>query len=153
MSVIEKNYALKIDSFMSELDKITDNEYFHQNIDMLTCCLIDSVHSIVDSYERIKDKISLTDKEFIRAFCYVNNQIKHDRKLAEFSMNFYSAQLPTRLPCILGKTSCSIEWADFEDHGDSRAEGKRTHYDTYLKNNDVGDTLKKAKAILDNIVP
>ncbi|MBE6882843.1 MAG: hypothetical protein E7489_07545 [Ruminococcaceae bacterium] len=152
MGIIESNYKSKIDNFINEMDKIPDNEYFHQNSDKFSELLIDVVHAIADCYERNRDKLGSTDKDFICAFRYLNNQLKHDTNLDVFDVQFHSAVLPTYLPCILEAAVCSIRWADFEDHGRPVREGTRLQYDTYLKDEDVVKTLKDVKQILDGVV-
>ena len=152
MSIIVRNYAIKIDRFLSDMEKIDDNEYFYNNKENLMASIIDAVHAIADCYERNKAQLDGTDKELVLAFCYLNNQLKHDKHLEVFSTPIYSAVLPTRLPFRLGATSCSITWADFEDHGKTWAEAKRDHYDKYLKQKDVEETLSKVKKVLDGVV-
>ena len=152
MNVIVRNYVIKIDHFLKEIEAITDNECFYNNKEYLTASLIDAVHAIADCYERNKDKLDGTDKEYVLAFCYLNNQLKHDRWLEVFSTPIYCAIFPIRFPFRLGATSCSIVWADFENHGKDWAEAKRYHYDRYLKQNDVKETLLNVKLILDNVV-
>lgn len=87
MGIIESNYKSKIDNFINEMDKIPDNEYFHQNSDKFSELLIDVVHAIADCYERNRDKLGSTDKDFICAFRYLNNQLKHDTNLDVFMCN------------------------------------------------------------------
>lgn len=151
MNIIERNYSIKIDNFIKEMDKITDNEYFFQNKDYLIANLIDVVHAIADNYVRNKTQMPEIDKDFVLAFCYLNNQLKHDKALDIFSTPIYSAVLPTRLPFRLGDDTCSIQWADFKDNGNPKAEGKRVHYDTHLNGKDVRDSLIRVKQILDNV--
>ena len=152
MNVIERNYIETIGELINKLDGITDNQIFHEQKDHLACKVINSVHAIADCYERNKEKLSKEDKDFILAFCYLNNQLKHDRDLEVFSEQIYSAVLPTYLPCRLGSTSYSIIWADFENHGRENAAGKREHYDDSLKGKDVKETLIIAKQILDSVI-
>ncbi len=152
MSVIERNYIQTIGELINELDGITDNKTFHEQKDHLVGKIINSVHAIADCYERHKDKLFGEDKDFILAFRYLNNQLKHDIHLEIFSEQIYSAVLPTYLPCILGSTSHSIIWANFEDHGRTTVEAKREHYDQYLNGKDVKETLSAAKRILDSII-
>lgn len=152
MSIIVRNYAYKIDRFLSDMEEITDNECFFNNKEILMAGIIDAVHAIADCYERNKTKLEETDKELVLAFCYLNNQLKHDKDLEVFSTPIYNAVLPTRFPFRLGETSCSITWADFEDHGKTWAEAKRDHYDKHLKQKDVEETLLKVKQLLDRIV-
>ena len=151
MSIIARNYAIKIDRFLKDMETITDNECFYNNKEILMASIIDAVHAIADCYERNKTKLDGTEKTLALAFCYLNNQLKHDTNLEVFSTPVYSAVLPTRLPFRLGATSCSITWADFEDHGNTRAAGKRDHYDMYLNGKDVEETLIKIKKILDDV--
>ena len=148
MNAIERNYIETIDELINKLDRITDNQTFHEQKDHLVGKTINAVHAIADCYERNKEKLSGDNKNFLLAFCYLNNQIKHDRDLEVFSEQIYSAVLPTYLPCRLGSTSYSIIWADFENHGRENAAGKREHYDDLLKGKDVKDTLIAAKQIL-----
>ena len=152
MNIIESNYSKKIDNLMSEMNKITDNEYFHNNKDSFAGYLIDAVHAIADCYERNRDKLSGYEKDFILAFRYLNNQLKHDKNLVEFCMQIYSAVLPSYLPLRLGSTSYSIEWVDFTDNGKPNAEAKREHYDNYLNGKDVKESFIEAKRILNAIV-
>ena len=152
MSIIEKNYAFKIDRLVSEIETAPDNEYFHQHRDTFLSDIIDAVHAIADCYERNRDALNPAHKEFILSFRYLNNQLKHDRALNVFGIPVYSGVLPSRLPLRLGSKVCSIVWADFPDHGRSNADGKRSHYDTHLVNRDVKETLLKAKTILDGVV-
>ena len=151
MSIIVRNYAIKIDRFLSDVDEITDNECFYNRKENLMCGIIDAVHAIADCYERNKTKLYGEDKELVLAFGYLNNQLKHDKDLEVFSSPIYSAVLPTRFPFRLGATSCSMTWADFEDHGQSRI-ATRDHYDKYLKQKDVAETLSEVKRALDGVV-
>lgn len=152
MSVIERNYIETIGELINEFNGITDNKTFHEQKDHLVGKIINSIHSIADCYERNKEKLSTEDKVFLLAFCYLNNQLKHDRDLEVFSEQIYSAVLPTCLPFRLSSTSYSIIWANFEDHGRTIAEGKRKHYDEHLSGKDIKKTLFAAKQILDNII-
>ena len=151
MGIIEKNYAVKIDKFISEIDTVVDNESFYRQRDDFMLILIDVVHAIADCYERKRHGLSSTDDEFLLGFCYLNNQLKHDTKLEVFSVQIYSAVLPLRFPARLGSRKCSLLWADFEDHGSPKARPKRWHYDTHLLDKDVKTTLHRAKAILDSV--
>lgn len=152
MNIIVRNYAFKIDCFIKSMESISDNECFYNNKESLTASLIDCVHAIADCYERNKTNLSGVEKELILAFCYLNNQLKHDITLEVFSEPIYSAILPTRLPLRLGATTCSITWIDFDDHGKAWAEAKREHYDIYLKQKDVKETLLNVKLVLDKVV-
>ena len=152
MNVIERNYIEAIGELINQLDGISDNQMFHEQKDHFAGKIINAVHAIADCYERNKEKLSKDDKDFILSFCYLNNQLKHDRDLEVFSQQIYSATLPSYLPLCLGSTSYSIVWSDFEDHGSERAAGKRKHYDDSLKGKDVKDTLIVAKQILDTVI-
>ena len=149
MNVIERNYIETISELINKLDGITDNQTFHEQKEHFVGKIINSVHAIADCYERNKEKLSPKDKSFILAFCYLNNQLKHDRELEVFSEQIYSSTLPTYFPFRLGFKSYSIVWADFEDHGSEKAAGKRKHYEDSLKGKDVKETLIIAKQILD----
>lgn len=152
MNIIETNYKIKINNLINEIRDISDNETFHKKETLLVGYIIDAVHAIADCYERNKDKLSGDDKEFILAFRYLNNQLKHDKALKAFSLQIYSAILPSYFPLRLGATSQSIIWENFNDNGFPKADGKRAHYDKYLNKKDVEETLSKAKRILDTIV-
>ena len=152
MNIIERNYAVKINKLVSAIDAVTGNEYFHQHKEDFLFDIIDAVHAIADCYERNRDKLCTADDEFLLGFCYLNNQLKHDPSLEVFGIPMYSAVLPTRLPLILGNSSCSIIWADFEDHGEDRARAKRWHYDASLVKKDVKETMLEALSILNRAV-
>ena len=152
MSVIERNYAIKVNSLISEIDAATENEYFHQHKENFLFSIIDAVHAIADCYERNRHQLCKSDDDFLLGFCYLNNQLKHDSALEVFGIPVYSAVLPTRLPLLLGSSSCSIIWADFPDNGNANARAKRRHYDTHLVNKDVKKTMLSAKSILDRVV-
>lgn len=151
MNIIEHNYAMKIDNLIESINYITDNAHFFQSKNILTGYLIDAVHAIADCYERNKAKISSDDKGIVLAFCYLNNQLKHDKELEIFTIQIFSAVFPTRFPLRLGSSSHSFIWENFEDHGSVRAEAKREHYDEFLNGKDVKDTIMRVKTILDNI--
>ncbi len=152
MGIIERNYIVKINKLISEIDAVTENEYFHQHKEDFLFSVIDAVHAIADCYERNSNKVCASDKEFLLGFCYLNNQLKHDKSLDVFSIPVYSAVLPSRLPMRLGVSECSIIWADFENHGRISARAQRWHYDANLLNKDVKDTMLKARDILNDVV-
>lgn len=138
-----------INNSIKLIDSITDNTKFEEVSSELHDSLISTVHFVGDVYERIKkngiNHFSQDKKEFLLAFVYLNNQLKHDVLLNVVYYEVSGSMFPFKFPRRFGTPA--VYWSDFPDHGQSK-KAKREHYDLYLKKKDVRVTLEKLYGLL-----
>lgn len=135
-----------IDNIIKIIEKITDNSKFEiLRLDIFVN-LVSTIHFIADYEERIREKEENEDKEFFKAFLYVNNQLKHDVNLEFVYYSVAGSMYPRFYPMRYGKPG--ICWKDFPDNGRETARAKREHYNKCLLNKDVVETLKQVKQII-----
>ena len=71
-----------IDVAIETIEKVTDNTMFSELRESITASIVNAVHSIVDWYERAKkEQFSPKEDKMFHAFMYVNNELKHNKKL------------------------------------------------------------------------
>ena len=128
-----------IDDAVCTINKITDNMMFVSLREELFQSIVSSVHFIADCEERIRTKLDPDDAEILKAFLYVNNQLKHDVSLELFYYDVSGSMFPMRFPFRFGKPG--VYWREFADNGNQRARGKREHYEKHLMNKDIEATL------------
>ena len=131
-------------------DNINHNSDFNKYRTEIFTSLNNTVHSIQDLDERLKELrfYSSDEEELMKAFCYLANQIKHDKDLNYI----YSEINCSSYPRIYSYQYCQkpkLLWADFTDNGRTNSRGKRIYYDKYLNKKGVVETLLMGNAIID----
>ncbi|MBQ7014683.1 MAG: hypothetical protein IJN12_01035 [Clostridia bacterium] len=138
-----------IDLAIETINKISDNQKFDPLRSEINRNVINAIGAIANCYARMDFSLLLEDDDkYMRAFAYLNNQIKHDTTLEIIYFDVSGSIYPFRYPMRFGKPG--IFWSDFKDNGRTNARGKRIHYDEILKNKDVEVTLIQAKDIISN---
>ncbi|MBQ7903192.1 MAG: hypothetical protein IJ362_05625 [Oscillospiraceae bacterium] len=138
-----------IDIAVEEINKITDNQKFNVLREELNRTIVNAVSSIAVYYERMDySKLAQDDDTYLRAFAYLNNQIKHDKNLNMIYYDVSGSMYPMSYPMRYGKPG--VYWSDFKNNGRPNSRGKREHYDLMLRNKDIEVTLLKVKEIFDN---
>lgn len=135
-----------INDAVQTIGKITDNTKFDCMRGELFQSIVSAVHFIADCEERIRTKLDPDDAEKLKAFLYVNNQLKHDVSLELFYYDVSGSMYPMRYPMRYGEPG--VCWRDFPDNGNKNARGKREHYEKYLMNKDIEESLLSIKAII-----
>ena len=137
MSIYTYGALRSIKHALDTIDKLADNAIFSEMRDEMQFQIITAVHWIGDVGERIKHKLtSKDDDELIRAFYYLNNQLKHDHELEVIYYNVYESRYPSGYPHRYGSPP-TIEWNNFKDNGRKESRGKRKHYDAVLNGREV----------------
>lgn len=136
-----------INAAIEQINNITDNAQFDCVKVELFQTVVTAIHLIADCEERVRKKLSCDDSEFLKAFLYINNQLKHDINLELFYYDVSGSMFPFSFPMRFGTPG--IYWRDFVDNGEKKARGKRKHYEQYLMDKDIEITLRTAKEILD----
>lgn len=137
-----------IDDAVQAINKISNNMMFASLRDELFQTIVTAVHFIADCEERMRTKLAIEDAEILKAFLYVNNQLKHDVSLELFYYDVSGSMYPKRYPYRYGKPG--VYWREFADNGNQRARGKREHYEKYLMNKDIEATLIRVREVLNN---
>lgn len=138
-----------IDVAIETIEKVTDNTMFSELRESITASIVNAVHSIVDWYERAnQEHFSTNEDKMFRAFIYVNNEIKHNKKLTFITYNVSGSMFPMFCPFRFGPPG--VCWAEFKDNGSRNARGKRSHYEEMLMNKDVSNSLKLVRDIITN---
>lgn len=143
---------LSITVAIESIDKITDNTKFEELKVELFNNIVAVIHLAGDIYPRLKhcgsweSVLNTTEREFLLAFAYLNNQIKHDMDLQLFHYEVYGSSFPLKFPFHFGPPC--LAWSSFPDHGNSR-KAKREYYDKYLKHKDVKTSLKMLNRIFE----
>lgn len=135
-----------IDDAVHAINQITNNMMFDSLREELFQSIVSAVHFIADCEERVRAKLTPDDAEMLKAFLYVNNQLKHDVSLELFYYDVSGSMFPMRFPFRFGKPG--VYWREFIDNGNHRARGKREHYEKYLMNKDIEATLLRVREIL-----
>ena len=135
-----------IDDAACTINKKTDNMMFDSLREELFQSIVSAVHFIADCEERVRAKLTPDDAEMLKAFLYVNNQLKHDVSLELFYYDVSGSMFPMRFPFRFGKPG--VYWREFIDNGNHRARGKREHYEKHLMNKDIEATLLRVREIL-----
>lgn len=135
-----------IEDAVQTINKITDNKKFDYMREDLFRNIVSAVHFIADSEQRIRTKLDSDDAEMLKAFLYINNQLKHDVNLEMFYYEVSGSMYPIRFPFRFGKPG--VYWRNFPDNGSRKARGKREHYEKYLMNKDIEATLLYVQEIL-----
>lgn len=138
-----------IDLAVETINKISDNQKFDPLRSEINRNVINAIGTIANCYARMDfSLLSEDDDIYMRAFAYLNNQIKHDTTLEIIYFDVSGSVFPMKLPMRFGKPG--IYWSNFKDNGSPNARGKREHYDEVLNNKDVEVTLIQAKDIISN---
>lgn len=138
-----------IDKAVEEINKISNNQMFSVLRDELNRTIVNAVSSIAVYYERMDySKLSQDNDTYLRAFAYLNNQIKHDKNLNMIYYDVSGSMFPMQFPMRFGKPG--VYWKDFTNNGRSDSRGKREYYDLMLNSKDIEITLLKAKEIFKN---
>ena len=135
-----------IDDAVRTINQITNNMMFDALREELFQSIVSAVHFIADCEERIRSKLDPDDAEMLKAFLYLNNQLKHDVSLELFYYDVSGSMYPMRYPMRYGEPG--VCWRDFPDNGNKNARGKREHYEKYLMNKDIEESLLSIKAII-----
>ena len=135
-----------IDDAIEEINNITDNTKFDCVRVELFQKVVAAIHLIADCEERVRKNLSYDDSEFLKAFLYLNNQLKHDVNLKLFYYDVSGSMFPFSFPMRFGTPG--VYWRNFVDNGEKNARGKRKHYEKYLMDKDIEITLLSVKAIL-----
>ena len=137
-----------IDKAVSVMDSITTNAMLEEKRQEVFITMVNAIHAISDCEERIRDVLHEDQKGdyLIKAFLYINNQIKHDKELQFFHFDVCGSIYPMRYPYLYGEPS--IFWSNFENHGSPNARGKRKHYDEMLVDKEIKYTLLEIQKIL-----
>ena len=135
-----------IDDAVRTINQITNNMMFDSLREELFQSIVSAVHFIADCEERVRAKLTPDDAEMLKAFLYVNNQLKHDVSLELFYYDVSGSMFPMRFPFRFGKPG--VYWREFIHNGNHRARGKREHYEKHLMNKDIEATLLHVREIL-----
>ena len=135
-----------IDDAVRTINQITNNMMFDSLREEIFQSIISAVHFIADCEERIRDRLPLEDADVLKAFLYINNQLKHDTSLEMFYFDVCGKMYPYDYPYRYGKPG--VFWRDFPNNGRSNSRGKREHYEKYLMNKDIEVTLLQVQKLL-----
>ena len=135
-----------IDDAVRTINQITNNMMFDSLREELFQSIVSAVHFIADYEQRIRTKLDPDDAEVLKAFLYVNNQLKHDVTLELFYYDVSGSMFPMRFPFRFGKPG--VYWRNFVDNGSQKARGTREHYEKYLMSKDIEATLLRIREIL-----
>lgn len=141
-----KSANKSIDDAVRTINQITNNMMFDFLREELFQSIVSAVHFIADYEQRIRTKLDPDDTEMLKAFLYVNNQLKHDVSLEMFYYDVSGSMYPMRYPMRFGDPG--VYWRNFPDNGSREARGKREHYEKYLMNKDIEATLLHVQEIL-----
>lgn len=135
---------------LNTLNHLTSNTQFEKMHDEIFMRIVNSIHSIVDYYERLDKNIINNEEDlWFRAFSYVNNQIKHDDRLEIIYYPVCGSMFPMSFPMRFGPPG--VCWKNFKDNGRKSARGRREHYDKILCDKDIECTLKTILKIIERI--
>ena len=135
-----------IDDAVCAINKITDNMKFDSLREELFQSIVSAVHFIADCEERIRDRLTPEDADMLKAFLYINNQLKHDTSLEMFYFDVCGKMYPYDYPYRYGKPG--VFWRDFPNKGRSNSRGKRDHYEKHLMNKDIEATMLRVQELL-----
>lgn len=136
---IEKSY----DYMLEEINEILDSTAY-SNIERkrLFYACGSCLHWILDFAERID--ISEKDREYISAFRFANNALKHDRDLFNFTEKTGGMSFPIVFPLVIPKKE--IRWKKLDNNG--KFESQYNNYIKYLEKQPVIETYKKVIDVL-----
>ena len=97
-----------IDDAVRTINQITNNMMFDSLREELFQSIVSAVHFIADYEQRIRTKLDPDDAEVLKAFLYVNNQLKHDVTLELFYYDVSGSMFPMRFPFRFGKPGVYI---------------------------------------------
>ena len=138
-----------IDVAIETIEKVTEISKCAEFQLLITTSVYNAVHSIVDWYERAeKEQFSTKEDKVFHAFMYVNNELKHNKKLTFITYDVSGSMFPMFYPFRFGPPG--VCWAEFKDNGSRNARGKRSHYEEMLMNKDVSNSLKLVRDIIKN---
>lgn len=130
--------------------KITNNMMFDSLREELFQSIVSAVHFIADCEERIRAELDADDAEILKAFLYVNNQLKHDTSLEMFYFDVCGKMYPYDYPYRYGRPG--VYWRNFPNNGRNNSRGKRENYEIYLMNKDIETTLLYVQQILEKYI-
>lgn len=147
--MVYADYAIKnINDTIRIIDLIMDNLKFKEYYQEANRLVNNSVHAILDWYERMdKSQLSQEEDTLLRAFMYLNNQIKHDINLEYVSFAVSGSSYPMFYPFRYGLPG--LFWRNFPDNGRENSRGKRCHYEEALMDKDVKKSLLTVKSLLE----
>ena len=150
MSIYYDVAIISIEKALENIELITDNSKFQSLKLILFDSITNAVQKTNDYYTRIeKASIDNSYDEKLRAFAYLNNQIKHDKSLEIIYFEVCGMIFPFDYPVRYGMPG--LFWNNFTDNGSTKARGKRWHYEKHLMNKEIKYTLIDIKEILANI--
>ena len=135
-----------IDDAICVINRITNNMMLDVLREELFQSIVSAVHLISDYKVRIKTSIPPDDSEILKAFSYINNQLKHDVHLELFFFDVSGGMFPMKFPFRFGKPG--VYWRNFPDHSNKQSRGTRQYYEKYLMNKDIEKTLIIVREIL-----
>lgn len=136
---MEKSY----DFMVKEINEILNNTIYSVNEKKRLFYACGScLHWILDFAERID--ISEKDREYISAFRFANNALKHDKDLFNFTEETGGISFSIVFPLVIPKKE--IRWKKLENNG--KFESQYNNYVKYLEKQPVIETYKKIIDIL-----
>lgn len=136
---MEKSY----DFMVKEINEILNNTIYSVNEKKRLFYACGScLHWILDFAERID--ISEKDREYISAFRFANNALKHDKDLFNFTEETGGISFPIVFSLVIPKKE--IRWKKLENNG--KFESQYNNYVKYLEKQPVIETYKKIIDIL-----
>lgn len=132
---MEKSYNYMLE----EINEILDGTIYSDNErKRLFYACGSCLHLILDFAERID--ISEKDREYISAFRFANNALKHDKDLFDFTEETGGISFPITFPLVIPKKE--VRWKKLENNG--KFESQYNNYVKYLEKQPIIDTYKKA---------
>lgn len=133
------NIRITAQDLLGVVSGITNTTDFGKVKNIINAKVVSFVHAIGDYVVRYAELLSEDEKNYFLAFHYVNNQLKHDKKLEVIYYRVYSASYPRAYPYRYGRSG--VSWANFEDH-EIRGKKLRKYYDMYLKEKDIQSSVE-----------
>ena len=134
---MEKSY----DFMVKEINEILNNTIYSVNEKKRLFYACGScLHWILDFAERID--ISEKDREYISAFRFANNALKHDKDLFNFTEETGGVSFPIIFPLVIPKKE--IRWKKLENNGKFESQ-----YNNYVKNLEKQPVIETYKKIID----
>ena len=147
------NAITDIENIIKILSELKDNiklDYLEKEYNRK---LANAVHSILDYIDKvdknIKDNLTDDEKDLIKGFRYINNQLKPDVYIKLICQKGYGSMYPYGYPYDYGPPS--VTWYNFEDNSSKYSKNNRKYYDKLFVGRSIVDSFWKIKKIIENI--
>ncbi len=147
------NAITDIENIIKILSELKDNIKLDDLEKEYNRKLANAVHSILDYIDKvdknIKDNLTDDEKDLIKGFRYINNQLKHDIYIKLICQKGYGSMYPYGYPYDYGPPS--VTWYNFEDNSSKYSKNNRKYYDKLFVGRSMVDSFGKIKKIIENI--